>query len=367
MTDTITKLPAISSSEVVNESSFTGTTVTDALNTIYAIEGQVTVLRWVDKNRTDSYTENGSYARPYKTFTACLNSITDASDTKRYLILAYPGRYLEALTLKSFVGIKALIADSVEIRVSTGNTITAPTAMNYFGCILEDLLIENLSATAGHVGISVEAKGVVTLKGCYVSTVDLPIDVKADGFCGMEASSTTSTNTDGIRVRNTGFLAVEGGTQSGKDATTYDIAVEAGGFAVLNGGVMPYNNRILRDGSIEYRSPAGIIGNDSSVTGTTVKDALNTLYHKVNTVTDTTNLDGTYYVVLCNKATAMTINLPLANTMTNRCYEIKNINVGVVTIDGNGAELIDGAATYELSTQWASAKIVSNGTGWYIL
>ena len=38
-----------------------------------------------------------------------------------------------------------------------------------------------------------------------------------------------------------------------------------------------------------------------------------------------------------------------------------------VTIDPNGAELIDGAATYTLSALNASAMIQCNGTGWYVL
>lgn len=88
---------------------------------------------------------------------------------------------------------------------------------------------------------------------------------------------------------------------------------------------------------------------------------------RVRTVTDTTAVDGTYNVILCNKATAMDIDLPAASTCADRVYHIKNINVGVVTIDPNGGELIDGAAGFDLSTQWSSAIVACDGTGWYIL
>jgi len=72
-------------------------------------------------------------------------------------------------------------------------------------------------------------------------------------------------------------------------------------------------------------------------------------------------------VILCNKATAMTITLPAATDNTNRVYNIKNINVGEVTVDGNGAEEIDGATTAVLSSQYESIKIISDGTAWWIL
>jgi hypothetical protein len=48
-------------------------------------------------------------------------------------------------------------------------------------------------------------------------------------------------------------------------------------------------------------------------------------------------------------------------------YVIKNINIGVVTIDGSGAETIDGAVTYDLATKYLSINIYSTGTEWIIL
>lgn len=62
-----------------------------------------------------------------------------------------------------------------------------------------------------------------------------------------------------------------------------------------------------------------------------------------------------------------TITLYAAAGNAGRMLEIKNIGSGVITIDGNGAELIDGAATQTLDGQYFSFTLVCDGTGWSIL
>ena len=65
---------------------------------------------------------------------------------------------------------------------------------------------------------------------------------------------------------------------------------------------------------------------------------------------------------------ARTVNLKAATNMAGKVYVIKKIDAGVnaVTVDPNGAETIDGAATYALALQWASVTIRCDGTAWYI-
>lgn len=69
-------------------------------------------------------------------------------------------------------------------------------------------------------------------------------------------------------------------------------------------------------------------------------------------------------VILCTNT--ITISLPLAASATKRLV-IKNTGTGTVTIDASGSETIDGALTYDLSVQYESITIVSDGTGWYII
>jgi len=96
-----------------------------------------------------------------------------------------------------------------------------------------------------------------------------------------------------------------------------------------------------------------------------------TLGHTVVTKTNGTHsADGTATVYLCNATGgAITINLPAAAGVTSRIYHIKKIDssANTVTIDGSGAETIDGATTVVLTAQYESRLIVSDGSNWHIL
>lgn len=91
----------------------------------------------------------------------------------------------------------------------------------------------------------------------------------------------------------------------------------------------------------------------------------------LTSISTTTTLTANHYTVLCDAtAGAMDVDLPAAASHAGRIYIIKKIDASAnaVSVDPNGAELIDGSGTsYDLSTQWQSVTIQSNGTSWFIL
>ena len=79
---------------------------------------------------------------------------------------------------------------------------------------------------------------------------------------------------------------------------------------------------------------------------------------------------ATDYTLLCDATSgAITANLPAAASNAGRIYLVKKVDASAnaVTLDGDGAETIDGAATYALTVQWQSVTVQCNGTGWFIL
>ena len=64
-------------------------------------------------------------------------------------------------------------------------------------------------------------------------------------------------------------------------------------------------------------------------------------------VTATTTELTTDGLIVCNKTTAMTVNL-LAASGSNRVREIANINIGNITVTPNGADTIDGETSQVL-------------------
>lgn len=72
-------------------------------------------------------------------------------------------------------------------------------------------------------------------------------------------------------------------------------------------------------------------------------------------------------VLVCNAtAGAVTFNLPTAVGLLGRTYTMKKIDAAAnaCTLDGSGAQTIDGAATLATSTQWAVFTIISDNANW---
>jgi hypothetical protein len=89
-------------------------------------------------------------------------------------------------------------------------------------------------------------------------------------------------------------------------------------------------------------------------------------------ITTSVTVDRDHSILLVDAATAdgaVTVTLPAAAGCTNWVKTIKKIDAGVntVTIDGDGAELVEDAATQVLTTQYDYIMIVCDGTQWWAL
>lgn len=88
--------------------------------------------------------------------------------------------------------------------------------------------------------------------------------------------------------------------------------------------------------------------------------------NKIDVVTTTPYTLGTIkYIIIVNSTSPITINLPAAIGQ-GRIYYIKNVNTGVVTVDGSGSETIDGELTQTIN-QWETMPICDYATGTWII
>lgn len=85
------------------------------------------------------------------------------------------------------------------------------------------------------------------------------------------------------------------------------------------------------------------------------------------TITENTALNQTNSLVISNSSSAITITLPTVASSSGLVLSIKNINTGIVTIDGNGTETIEGVTTIRLENIYDSVIIGCNGSAWFIL
>lgn len=124
-------------------------------------------------------------------------------------------------------------------------------------------------------------------------------------------------------------------------------------------------NETVNTVSGQYSGNQGFTG--SIITGTTsTVDG-----RRVRTVTGDTTLDILDETVLVDATGGnVTINLPIAATVPYKRYNIKKIDAtaNTVTVDPNGAETIDGAATAVISTQYETLSPESdNVSAWWIV
>lgn len=82
--------------------------------------------------------------------------------------------------------------------------------------------------------------------------------------------------------------------------------------------------------------------------------------------TSTYVVDNTDCVVNCTSGT-FTVTLPTAVGITGQYFVIKNSGTGVITIDANGSETIDGVLNKILAVQYEGMILVSNGANWIVI
>ncbi len=112
----------------------------------------------------------------------------------------------------------------------------------------------------------------------------------------------------------------------------------------------PTNNQVL-----SYTASTGIWENK------TVSASI--FAYTAKTTTYTAGADD--YVIHCTSGT-FSVNLPTAVGITGKVYIIKNSGSGLITIDPNGSQTIDGVTTYTMG-QAESVQVISTGSNWITL
>ena len=345
------------------------------------LDTQVTKVLYVDKNRTDSYTENGSLTKPYKTIQSAI-SIASGN----VLINIAPGEYSGDFSLG--VNVVGIRGSGINATFFTGNVTAGDRAHSLDEFRIKSTgsltITDNIFARNLHLECAVIVSGSGFLDGnnIYIKPISgvVPLTVTSTGGVMLNEGSivasgniyainqssgtvilfhsyaknsslTTSTinSSSGIfgaidaSVYNIGFGTAINMANSGSalaantlngvvcsgnivcgSATTYVEGLNFVGFGALSGSALIYK-------------PASRVKNDSSVTGTTVKDALETLKNKSDKSIIFTNT----VELLANGANYETINHALAEQFVQATAMYKSEASGEVYqnqwINGEGA------------------------------
>lgn len=79
-------------------------------------------------------------------------------------------------------------------------------------------------------------------------------------------------------------------------------------------------------------------------------------------------LTADHDIILCGSGNeTFTLTLPpVASVVAGKIYSVKNIGTGLITLDGNGAETIDGDADQPIADA-ECLRVVSDGTEWWAI
>ena len=210
------------------------------------------------------------------------------------------------------------------------NGRVTPEWYRYFVSIIRDLL----AGTRGLEEVLLSATGVVTDYGDD-TTPDLlpPVQVPyaaEDSLPSVTHAQVNVDETPGL-IEQTGFDSFTKRAMGVANATDVLTRADGDGRYIIGGGAVSAN---------------------------------------IRQVTSSPTLAADDHTLLCDATGgAITVALPSAASSAKRILAIKKVDAGInaVTIDPNGAELIDGAASLSLLTQWQAIMIQCDGAAWFVI
>lgn len=283
---------------------------------------QVTNTIYVDNKRTDSYTPDGSVLRPFLTIQAAIDSITLPSATNKHVIEIAPGSYYSDPIAVNQVYTTFRSCGLQGARISGKITITNPMSPTPHQITFVGLRISGgLECLASHTTINVIDCNVTGSDWIFNPTVPTG-DEYMQVFSGLWYANATLTNVytyimgggyystftvDGGEFNinnadiNDPFVAILTGTSPlvasafGNRASNSKFTLNAGADLHIDSDTEGGSVITMAGGTLSRSTKDENIINTSTVIGTTIKDALNTLaidWAKAP-IYDVTNWDST--------------------------------------------------------------------------
>lgn len=213
-------------------------------------------------------------------------------------------------------------------------------------------------------------------------------------------TGTTFTNNQSILSRNDGteVLKISGGTNvtitsGGTNLTVIDVTIPLDSNTFVTGFTYDDNNTFTISDNVGDTFPVTI----NTMTGLTVNGKTITTQLQVTTsptsgyvltsdasgnatwqaggggggptlrnVSSTDTFATANETINCTSGTFI-VNLPTAVGIQGTTYTLVNSGTGVITLDANGIETINGSTTIDLSTQYISRTVQSDNTNWIVI
>ena len=272
---------------------------------------------YVNNNPTATgYVATGSIQKPYQTIKAALDSIVDASSSKRYCIVIAPGTYneLNTIRLKGFVDLISIANDTVIINAggsrllwsnnSPGRVFITDIAISNGVEVLND----NPTGTSGCVlDLDNVDTGTVIFngRGGGRDFIQLRNDTRLSGSCTINSAATTifdSTIIGNVNLTDTGCVAPDSFGSAitatlrsnyqlnvNITSTNFDVYVDAWGNNNVSTLTMTSNSAVpstFNSDAISYPNTITLSGSPAPVVARTTQ-ARSVSVNPINGITST--------------------------------------------------------------------------------
>jgi hypothetical protein len=273
---------------------------------------------YVNNNPTATgYVATGSIQKPYQTIKAALDSIVDASSSKRYCLVIAPGTYneLNTIRLKGYVDLTSIANDTVIITVAGGSRLlwsnNSPGRVFISNIAISngvEVLNDNPTGTSGCVlDLDNVDTGTVIFngRGGGRDFIQLRNDTRLSGSCTINSAATTifdSTIIGNVNLTDVGCVApdVYGSAITATlrsnyqlnvniTSTSFDIYVDAWGNNNVSTLTMTSNSAVpstFNSDALSYPSTITLSGSPAPVVARTTQ-ARSISVNPVNGITST--------------------------------------------------------------------------------
>ena len=300
----------------------------------------VTEVKFVDNTRTDSYTEDGSQMKPFKTIQSAIDSISDASNSKKYMVEIKASAYTENLAFKPYVCLKGESKETTKVTgthlctFSTGGRLeirditirgtitfdkpagTVNGVSVWLADMWADSIVSNFRGTVDYLQITNDCliSGNLTQHSSHMivrdSMVygnividDVGLEVPDPVYGDSGTRNIANSGLNNVSVINNCWLEIH--TCHTWGSLTSDGATAYLNYDVVSAPENPANVIVLNAGNVDLMSHASALANDSSVSGTSVKDALNNCVTKNAINGSFTTVDGKTITVVDGQITSI--------------------------------------------------------------
>jgi len=298
-----------------------------------------TQIRYVDGARVDSYVEDGSDMKPFKTVQSAINSISDASNSKKYLVDIKTGVYLEDLAIKAYVSLRGESKETTKISgthlasfntggrikikdLTLGGTLTfdKPSgvsqgvavwldsiwaddvivsfrgANDYFQ-IINNCMFDSLTHHSSHVLLR------DSLVMGDLSTDDVGLEFPDPTYGDSGTRNISNCGCSNTSVAGNSWLEIHNsqmwGTLTSNGVSSYL------NYDTTSAPENPSSVISLNSGNISITTHASALQNDSSVSGNTVKDALDNCLVKNGISGSFVTVDGKTITIVDGQVTSI--------------------------------------------------------------